>query len=96
MGNFLSHTLTLIGFLPTGYAGNGYPLPSLISAGTLAFHECLKDLSDLYIRQLLIYEFDHEFAILNLHPPWHVLILIKNHTIQHRAHNVHLILLSDI
>ena len=29
MGNFLSHTLTLIGFLPTGYVGNGYPLPSL-------------------------------------------------------------------
>jgi hypothetical protein len=29
MGNFLSHALTLIEFLPTGYAGNGYPLPSL-------------------------------------------------------------------
>ena len=33
MGKFLSHTLTLIGFLPTGYAGNGYPLPSLGHAG---------------------------------------------------------------
>ena len=29
MGIFLTHTLALIGFLPTGYAGNGYPLPSL-------------------------------------------------------------------
>ena len=24
-----SHTLALIGFLPAGYAGTGYPLPSL-------------------------------------------------------------------
>ena len=29
MGNVLFHTLTLIGFLPAGYVGNGYPLPSL-------------------------------------------------------------------
>lgn len=29
MGIFLTHTLALIGFLPAGYAGNGYPLPSL-------------------------------------------------------------------
>jgi hypothetical protein len=30
MGNILSHTRTLIGFLPGGYAGHGYPLPSLL------------------------------------------------------------------
>ena len=30
MGIYLAHTLALIGFLPAGYAGNGYPLPSLI------------------------------------------------------------------
>jgi hypothetical protein len=29
MGNILSHTRTLIGFLPGGYVGHGYPLPSL-------------------------------------------------------------------
>jgi hypothetical protein len=29
MGTFLSHTRTSNGYLPTGYAGNGYPFPSL-------------------------------------------------------------------
>ena len=33
MGNFLSRTLTLIGFLPVGYVGNGYPLPFLVAPG---------------------------------------------------------------
>jgi hypothetical protein len=30
MGNFLSHTRTPNGYLPAGYAGIGYPLPSLV------------------------------------------------------------------
>src|SRR5664279_4934332 len=30
IGNSLSHTLTLIGFLPSGYARNGFPLPFLL------------------------------------------------------------------
>ena len=30
MGFFWSQTLALIGFLPAGYAGTGYPLPSLL------------------------------------------------------------------
>ena len=29
MDILLTHTLALIGFLPAGYVGNGYPLPSL-------------------------------------------------------------------
>jgi hypothetical protein len=29
MGIFLSHTRTSNGYLPGGYAGDGYPLPSL-------------------------------------------------------------------
>jgi hypothetical protein len=32
MGNIFSHTRTTIGFLPDGYAGHGYPLPSLATA----------------------------------------------------------------
>ena len=34
MGIFLTHTLAIIGFLPAGYTGNGYPLPSLILEST--------------------------------------------------------------
>jgi hypothetical protein len=36
MGNFLSHTRILIGFLPAGYTGDGYPLPFLERTGAVA------------------------------------------------------------
>lgn len=48
MGNILSHTRISIGFLPGGYAGHGYPLPSLFGTVALTLHEDLCETAICY------------------------------------------------